>query len=77
MTTQQTTSDDPKETVNKMYPGFYTESTPVHLPQYEARFSVERDSGESIVSVTVVGSPRIIDLIMHSVSDAFREDVEP
>jgi hypothetical protein len=69
--------EDPRESVNKMHPGFYTESTPVQLPQYEARFSVERDSGESIVSVTIVGSPRIIDLIMHAASDAFREDVEP
>lgn len=69
--------EDPKETVNKMYPGFYTESTPVQVPQYEARFSVERDNGAPIVSVTVVGSPRIIDLIMHGVSDAFREEVEP
>lgn len=52
------------------------EFEPVTLPQYEARFSVERDSGEPIVSVTIVGSPRIVDQIMHSVSDAFREEVE-
>lgn len=53
------------------------EPEPVILPQYEARFSVERDNGESIVSVTVVGSPRIVDQIMHSATDAFREEVEP
>lgn len=52
------------------------EPEPIELPQYKARFSVERDSGEPIVSVTVVGSPRIVDLIMHSASDAFREEVE-
>lgn len=53
------------------------EPEPVILPQYEARFSVERDSGEPVVSVTVVGSSRIVDQIMHSASDAFREEVEP
>jgi len=52
------------------------EFVPVTLPQYEARFSVERDTGEPIVSVTIVGSPRLVDQIMHSVSDAFREEVE-
>lgn len=52
------------------------EPEPVVLPQYEARFSVERDSGEPIVSVTIVGSPRIVDQIMHAASDAFREEVE-
>lgn len=52
------------------------EFEPVVLPQYEARFVVERDSGEQIVSVTIVGSPRIVDQIMHASSDAFREEVE-
>lgn len=52
------------------------EPEPVTLPQYEARFSVERDNGEPIVSVTIVGSPRIVDQIMHATSDAFREEVE-
>lgn len=52
------------------------EFEPVHLPQYEARFSVERDNGDPIVNVTIVGSPRIVDQIMHTVSDAFREEVE-
>lgn len=69
------TSSEPRD---MEYTGPISEiSEPVILPQYEARFSVERDSGEPIVSVTIVGSPRIVDQIMHSVSDAFREEVEP
>jgi hypothetical protein len=53
-----------------------TEFEPVVIPQYTAQFSAHRADGESIVSVTIVGSPRIVDQIMHSVSDAFREEVE-
>lgn len=53
------------------------EFEPVSLPRYSAQFYVERQgTGEHIVSVTIAGSPRIIDQIMQSVSDAFREEVE-
>lgn len=70
-------TEDPKDTVNRIYPGFFPEPTPVVLPVYVATFTVRRDSADPIVTVTIKGSARIIDLIMHSASDAFREDVEP
>lgn len=48
----------------------------VVLPTYDARFSVTNSEGEGVLSLNVVGSPRIVDQIMHAATDAFREEVE-
>lgn len=50
---------------------------PIALPQYEARLSVTSTGTDAtVISVTVTGSSRIIDQVLHAATDAFREEVE-